>query len=55
MPLKTALEEPERLIIKAALERNNWSRQATAQELDINRTTLYKKMRQFQLDVAPFE
>jgi DNA-binding NtrC family response regulator len=26
------------------------SRQATAAELDINRTTLYKKMRKYQLD-----
>ena len=54
MPLKDALEEPEKFIIKAALERNSWNRQKTADELDINRTTLYKKMRYFELDVAPF-
>ena len=54
-PLRLALEEPEKLIIKSALERNNWNRQATADELEINRTTLYKKMRHFELDVAPFE
>ncbi|HEX4054815.1 MAG TPA: sigma-54 dependent transcriptional regulator [Tepidisphaeraceae bacterium] len=50
MPLETALEGPERRIIEAALKRNDWNRQATAAELDINRTTLYKKMRKFQLD-----
>ncbi len=52
MPLETALEGPERRIIEAALKRNAWNRQATAAELDINRTTLYKKMRKYQLDVG---
>jgi DNA-binding NtrC family response regulator len=50
MPLETALQGPEKRIIEAALERNAWNRQATAAELDINRTTLYKKMRKYQLD-----
>jgi DNA-binding NtrC family response regulator len=52
MPLTMALETPERLIIEAALKRNGWNRQATAAELDINRTTLYKKMRKYRLDVG---
>jgi DNA-binding NtrC family response regulator len=52
MPLHVALEVPERKIIEAALQRNAWNRQATADELDINRTTLYKKMRKYQLDVG---
>jgi DNA-binding NtrC family response regulator len=52
MPLTVALETPERLIIEAALQRNAWNRQATAAELDINRTTLYKKMRKYRLDVG---
>lgn len=52
MPLQQALEVPERRIIEAALKRNNWNRQATAAELDINRTTLYKKMRKYRLDVG---
>jgi DNA-binding NtrC family response regulator len=52
MPLQLALEVPERRIIKAALKRNAWNRQATAAELDINRTTLYKKMRKYRLDVG---
>jgi DNA-binding NtrC family response regulator len=52
LPLHVALEAPERLIIEAALVRNEWNRQATAAELDINRTTLYKKMRKYRLDVG---
>jgi len=52
MPLQLALEGPERRIIEAALHRNAWNRQATAVELDINRTTLYKKMRKYGLDVG---
>lgn len=49
-PLARALEEPERQIILAALEANDWNRQATARDLDINRTTLYKKIKQYKLD-----
>jgi DNA-binding NtrC family response regulator len=49
-PLETALQEPERRIIEMALRRNNYNRQATAAELAINRTTLYKKMRKYRLD-----
>lgn len=52
MPLERALEAPERKIIELALKRNDWNRQATAAELDINRTTLYKKMRKYRLDVG---
>ncbi|HEV2296066.1 MAG TPA: sigma-54 dependent transcriptional regulator [Tepidisphaeraceae bacterium] len=52
MPLELALEGPERRIIEAALHRNNWNRQNTAAELDINRTTLYKKMRKYRLDLG---
>jgi DNA-binding NtrC family response regulator len=52
MPLDTAMEAPERRIIEAALRRNNFNRQNTAAELNINRTTLYKKMRKYRLDVG---
>jgi DNA-binding NtrC family response regulator len=52
MPLEQALEGPERRIIEAALKRNAWNRQNTAAELDINRTTLYKKMRKYRLDLG---
>lgn len=50
MPLEAALELPERHIIESALKRNGYNRQSTAAELDINRTTLYKKMKKYRLD-----
>ncbi len=50
MPLEQALLEPERRILLAALEANRWNRQETARQLNINRTTLYKKIKQFRLD-----
>jgi DNA-binding NtrC family response regulator len=50
MTLKTAMEEPEKQVIEAALKLNSWNRQTTAEMLDINRTTLYKKMKAFGLD-----
>ncbi|MGP1310967.1 MAG: sigma-54-dependent transcriptional regulator [Phycisphaerales bacterium] len=49
-PLAEALEEPERRIIRKALEANDWNRQKTAEDLGINRTTLYKKIRALGLD-----
>ncbi|MFQ5422856.1 MAG: sigma-54-dependent transcriptional regulator [Phycisphaerae bacterium] len=53
MSLKRALEEPERRIIETALRANNWNRQTTAEALEINRTTLYKKMKRFGLEFDP--
>ena len=49
MGLKEALAEPEKSIIRRALEINHWNRQAAAQALDINRTTLFKKMKHYGL------
>ena len=49
-PLRIALEGPERQIIRQALETNDWNRQQTADQLQINRTTLYKKIRYYGLD-----
>jgi two-component system nitrogen regulation response regulator GlnG len=49
-PLNDALREPERQIILAALNANDWNRNATADQLQINRTTLYKKIKQYRLD-----
>ncbi|SMP44276.1 DNA-binding transcriptional response regulator, NtrC family, contains REC, AAA-type ATPase, and a Fis-type DNA-binding domains [Neorhodopirellula lusitana] len=48
--LRDALEAPEREIILQSLRRHNWNRVATADELEINRTTLYKKMKRLGLD-----
>ena len=50
MPLANALQDPEKQILVAALNANNWNRQETARQLDINRTTLYKKIKQYKLD-----
>ncbi|MBV8383837.1 MAG: hypothetical protein JOZ63_14605 [Planctomycetaceae bacterium] len=47
--LREALEEPERRIIIQALQALNWNRQETARVLDINRTTLYKKMKKYKI------
>jgi len=49
-PLREALQEPEKQIILAALKHNEWNRQQTAKDLDINRTTLYKKIKQYGLE-----
>jgi len=50
MSLKEARAEPEKKLIRRALEANNWNRQETAKALAINRTTLYKKMKRYGLD-----
>ncbi len=49
VPLKRALEDPERRIIEHALRSNGGNRQQTARSLDINRTTLFNKMRKYGL------
>ncbi|QYU67651.1 sigma-54 dependent transcriptional regulator [Leptolyngbya sp. 15MV] len=50
MTLEHALREPERRIILSALRANNWNRQRTAEQLGINRTTLYKRMKALEID-----
>ncbi len=49
-PLSAALEESEKRILLKALRAHDWNRQATADALQINRTTLYKKMKAYGLD-----
>ena len=51
--LKEALEGPERQIILEVLESNGWNRNETADQLGINRTTLYKKMKRLGLEDRP--
>jgi len=48
--LKEALEGPERQIILEVLNENDWNRNETADQLGINRTTLYKKMKRLGLE-----
>jgi DNA-binding NtrC family response regulator len=52
--LKEALEEPERQIILEVLEAHAWNRNATADALGVNRTTLYKKMKRLGLEDAEY-
>jgi DNA-binding NtrC family response regulator len=49
MSLKNALAGPEKEIIRSALQANHWNRQETAKALQINRTTLFKKMKHYGL------
>lgn len=51
MSLKEARAEPEKQLIRQALETHQWNRQETAKALQINRTTLYKKMKLYGLDI----
>lgn len=53
--LREALEGPERQIILDALKANAFSRNQTADQLGINRTTLYKKMKRLGIDNLQFQ
>ncbi len=52
-PLRMSMEDAERGIILRALEAQGWNRQATAAVLDINRTTLFHKMKKLDLLQPP--
>lgn len=47
--LKQQLEQQEKRILQECLERNHWNRGKAADELDISRPTLFRKMRQYDL------
>lgn len=47
--LRQALKSPERQVIQNALEQAGWNRKDTAASLGINRTTLYNKMKEYDL------
>jgi DNA-binding NtrC family response regulator len=47
--LKKAVSEPEKNIIRQALEAHKWNRQETAEALGVNRSTLFKKMKRYGL------
>ncbi len=49
MPLKKARQEFEKEYIVYHLQRNEWNVSKTAQELRIDRTSLYKKMRTYSI------
>lgn len=50
--LDEALGGPERAILLGALRAYGWNRNATAERLGINRTTLYKKMKRLGIQCA---
>lgn len=43
------LEDGEKIIIKSALERNNWNISDTAKELKVGRQTLYRKIEKYDI------
>ena len=47
--LKKVLEQPEKNMILSVLEECNWNRNRAAAVLGINRTTLYNKMKKFDI------
>lgn len=47
--LKESLREPEKHIIQSTLQRVSGNRKEAARLLDINRTTLYNKMKEYEL------
>lgn len=51
--LAECMEQYERRVIVSALNANDWNRQRTSKQLRINRTTLYKKIKQYGLDRLP--
>ncbi|QDV27055.1 sigma-54-dependent transcriptional regulator [Aureliella helgolandensis] len=53
--LREALEGPERQIILDVLRANSFSRNLTAEQLGINRTTLYKKMKRLGIEGLQFQ
>lgn len=50
LSLSAAMAEAEKRILFKCLKQHNWNRQITAQTLGISRTTLFNKMRQYQID-----
>jgi DNA-binding NtrC family response regulator len=50
LSLSAALADAEKRILFKCLKQHNWNRQITAQVLGISRTTLFNKMRQYQID-----
>jgi len=46
-----SLEEVEKQFIISVLKKNNWSRLATARELKIHKTTLYRKIKKLGIEL----
>jgi two-component system nitrogen regulation response regulator NtrX len=50
-PLKTARDDFEREYIVKVLSKNNWNLSKTAQTLNVNRTHLYRKLKQLDIEI----
>jgi PAS domain S-box-containing protein len=50
-PIPGSIPEAEKAFLEAVLERNGWKRSATARELGIHKTTLWRKMK--RLGIVP--
>ena len=50
LPLKAALREPERRYILRALRAAHWNKHYAARKLQISRSTLYKKIKEYGLE-----
>jgi transcriptional regulator of acetoin/glycerol metabolism len=50
-PMKSGLEEFERERIVGALRRNRWNRLAAARELGIHKTTLFRKIKRYGIEL----
>jgi len=53
--LKTALHEPEKVHILQVLKEVGWNKKKAADKLGVNRTTLYNKMRKYNISSSPAE
>lgn len=52
LPLKWAMQAPERQMILDALGQSGWRRDEAAKRLGINRTTLYKKLKRLGMELS---
>jgi transcriptional regulator with PAS, ATPase and Fis domain len=52
IPAVNSFEDLEARFLVEALKRNNWSRINTARELGIHKTTLWRKMKKYGIDMA---
>ncbi|MHC5038383.1 MAG: sigma 54-interacting transcriptional regulator [Planctomycetota bacterium] len=48
-PLKAAMEEFEKRILRRELEKNHWNKSRTAKELGLSRVALHKKLAKYQI------
>ncbi|MDX9834137.1 MAG: sigma 54-interacting transcriptional regulator [Desulfobulbus sp.] len=55
LPMRAVHAATEEAVILAALERNNYNRQAAARELGMHKSTLFRKLKKLNLDLPPID